>query len=72
MLGARYVGELFADGKRLTDPDGWLTGVADNSKAAVMRSLHSYIEAKLVPMWIAEHHVEFHILDRQTNQTIVI
>lgn len=72
MLGARYTGEIYADGKRLTDPDGWLTGVADGSKAAVMRHLHHYVDMKLVPRWIAEHHVEFHILDRKTNKKIVI
>lgn len=72
MLGARFVGEIYTDGKRLDDPDGWLTGVADSSKAAVMRHLHLYVESKLVPRWIAEHHVEYHILDRQTNETIVI
>lgn len=72
MLGARFVGEIYADGKRLTDPDGWLTGVAENTKHDVLKHLHNYVECKLVPRWIAEHNVEFHILDRKTNETIVI
>lgn len=72
MLGARFVGEIYADGKRLTDPNGWLTGVSENTKHGVMKYLHSYVNTVLVPRWIAEHHVEFHILDRKTNETIVI
>lgn len=72
MLGARFTGEIYADGKRLTDPNVWLTGVADNNKHQVMKWLHHYVESTLVPKWIAEHQVEFHILDRKTNELIII
>lgn len=72
MLGKRYIGEIYADGHRLTDPNGWLSGVADNNKHQVIKWLHHYIESTLVPMWIAEHKVEFHIFDRATNEKIII
>ena len=72
MLGARFVGEVYADGKRLTDPDGWLTGVAENTKHGVMKHLHNYVYEKLVPAYISEHHVEYHIIDRITGETIII
>ena len=72
MLGVRFVGEIYTDEKRLTDPNGWLTGVADNNKRQVIKWLSHYIESTLVPKWIAEHKVEFHILDRETNETIII
>ena len=72
MTGARFEGEIYADGKRLTDPDGWLTAVADNTKHAVIKDLKKYVELRLFPKWIVEHNVEFHILDRKTNEIIVI
>ena len=72
MLGARFVGEIYADGERLTDPDGWLTGVAENTKCGVIRHLRNYVTEKLIPRYIAEHNVEFHILDRKTNEIITI
>lgn len=72
MLGSRFIGELFVDGKRYTDPDGWLTGVSDNRMANVVKLLDSYVNEKLLRLWMAEHKVEFHITDRKLNQTHII
>lgn len=72
MLGARFTGEIFVDSKRWDDPDGWLTGVTDNNKRSVIRSLDLYVRTKLLPRWMAEHRLEFHITDRDNGETIII
>ena len=70
MLGARYTGILYVDGQAFYNQ--LINGVADNSKKAVIKELHDMVINHLLPEWMAEHKVEYHITDRKTKETIII
>lgn len=70
MLGSRFTGIIFVDGKEFHNE--LIDGVADNTKKKVFTELHKQMMNYLVPQWIAQHKVEFHITDRQTNKTFIL
>ena len=70
MLGARYVGRVFCDGKEFTN--NAIHGDSDNNKRQLVKRLMVEVHEYMVPRWIAEHKLEIHITDRKTGETIVI
>lgn len=57
----KFIGTIYVDGQRFTHSN-FLTGVADTTKAKVVKSLRS----------MAEHNLEYHIQNAQTGETVVI
>ena len=67
MLGARYTGVVYVDGKHFTHPNR-LMGTADNNRNKVLRELRQNVRETLTSDYIGSRTIEFHVCDRKAKQ----
>jgi len=71
MLGARYTGVVYVDGKHFTHPNR-LMGAADNNHNKVLRELRQNVCEAFTSDYISSYDIKFHVCDRKTKQVETI